>query len=171
MCRPTQQSVVDEMAEDAEIRLIRRGVAAGDLAQAIAERDKVRVRYPLKFAVRIQPFLGHVLQEIAEPRRRRTRPWREYGPDACGFVEGSGDDALAIWAELRTGYPAGMALERGQKLAGRRLPDPRGFVERSGDDALAIWAELRTAYLLGMALERGQKLAALRLPEPRGLVV
>ena len=76
-----------------------------------------RRRDGFEFTIR-KPLLRHVREEIREPWGRRASTWRKNGPNPRRSVFRSGDDTLAVRAELRTM----LFLENGHELAAFNSP-------------------------------------------------
>ena len=116
--------------------------------------------------------------EKATPQTRPVCP----SSVATGLpVAASHSRAVLSSEPVRTRAPSGekataadgarVSLERGDRLARRRVPQPRRLVLGAGQDARAVGREGDGRDAARVALERGDRLARRRVPQPRRLVV
>ena len=98
--RDRPSSFVNEVPEDAEARRVLRRSFADDLAEMVAERKPVVRRDRLKFTVRIESLLRHVMQKVDKPWRLHSCARRKDGPHACRFVVTGCKDVLAVAEEF-----------------------------------------------------------------------
>src|SRR5437016_1469101 len=90
-------------------------------------------------------------------------------PDLGGAIIAGGDDLAAIRTEGDGIDSIGMAGDREQRPAARRVPQFRGMIQTGGEYAGAIPAKSCPSEII-MIFYRDQQLAAHRLPNFRGVI-